>query len=148
MRGSCNMSVQQFKYYTEADILENDLLHDIFRGASIADLAEVKSALEEDPRYLNAAHPNGGMSPLAIAAHNGNWGIVEFLLAQPGINVWQQCSLGYTALDYALVSGHETIARVFQNVMYTEFEDDMEWPLENDDGNDPAPTNILKLNPK
>ena len=63
------------------------------------DLEKVKATLAEHPEQLNIAYAPNGNTPLHVAALNGKKEIMEFLLAQSGIDKDRKNNDGKTAFD-------------------------------------------------
>ena len=68
-------------------------------------LEKVQATLAEHPEQLNIAYAPNGNTPLHVAALNGKKEIMEFLLAQPGIDKDRKNNDGKTAFDLAAKSG-------------------------------------------
>ncbi|MEL6103433.1 MAG: ankyrin repeat domain-containing protein [Pseudomonadota bacterium] len=91
--------------------------HDIFTGADDNDIAEIIAALAEDYDCLDEQEPLTGKTALAIAAADGNFLALDFLLTTHGADPWIKDHHGRLPLDYARAIGHrECRQRLLENM--------------------------------
>ena len=81
----------------------------IIRGATNGDLEEIKEALRRDPACINEVDPEIGVTALHIAAFDGNFKLVDFLCAQPGVDAYVYDKLGRTQWFAAHSIGRDDI---------------------------------------
>ena len=86
-----------------------DVDRDIIVCALEDDLNGVKSALLSDPGCINKTDFSTGNTALHIAVTLGNLTMVDFLLAQPGLDPFLKNGRDLDALDAALTGGHRPI---------------------------------------
>ena len=96
---------------------------DIFHGADINDLTEIAGALQEDPAALDAREPLTGKTATAIAAADGNYLALHFLLVTHNADPWVKDKHGLLALDYARAIGHQACRQLLLQHMYPDLDD-------------------------
>lgn len=98
---------------------------DIFHGADINDLTEIAGALREDPAVLDTSEPLTGKTATAIAAADGNYLALHFLLVAHKADPWIKDKHGLLALDYARAIGHQGCRQLLLEHMYPDLDDDI-----------------------
>eukprot|EP00049_Salpingoeca_infusionum_P009674 m.164605 g.164605 ORF g.164605 m.164605 type:complete len:343 (+) comp14402_c0_seq3:32-1060(+) len=78
------------------------------KASTLGSLKRIQVLLAEDPSLLNRQNKDG-WSPLMYASATGQDKVVDFLLANPSIQVDLAANDKTTALMQACISGHETI---------------------------------------
>ncbi len=81
----------------------------VFQAAATGNMARLRTLVEADPKQLNAQRP-GGLTPLHMAAVNGQRAAAEFLLAR-GADVNAVARHSGTPLDVALEADRVELAR-------------------------------------
>ncbi len=97
---------------------------DIYYGADVDDIGEIAGALATDPNVLNQPEPLSGKTALSIAAADGNYLSLEFLLVTHKADPWVPDKKGWLALDYARAIGHEWCRHLLLQHMYPELDGD------------------------
>ena len=95
---------------------------DIFYGADIDDLNEIAGALNEEPEVLNEREELSGKTALSIAAADGNFLALKFLLEKHAADPWVADKKNLLALDYARAIGHAACRKLLLEHMYPELD--------------------------
>lgn len=88
--------------------------HSILIGAENCDWDEIRNALTEDPTCINDQDERMGVTPLHIAAGDGNMTLVKFLLEQPGCRTSMADHSGRMPSYMAEAIGRDDIASVLR----------------------------------
>lgn len=97
---------------------------DIYYGADVDDIGEIEGALTADPAVLNQPEPLTGKTALTIAAADGNYLSLEFLLVTHRADPWIKDKKGWLALDYARAIGHQGCRELLLKHMHPELDGD------------------------
>lgn len=98
--------------------------YDIYQGADENHIGEIQGAIQEDPDVLNEPEPLTGKTALAIAAADGNFLALHFLLVTHNADPWIKDKKGWLALDYARAIGHQGCRQLLLEHMYPELSGD------------------------